>query len=93
MTPTPVFPKIDPTLIKEKEKSNDKNEVVTVVTSSAVVGSDSGSLIPDLDNIEIVPLRVLIEEKAKEIRTLKAEKADKSVVKASVERLLALKER
>ena len=84
MIPTPVFPKIDTTISKSDVASN----VVPAQVSVAAVESSV-----DFSTLSLSDLTTLITETGNEIRILKGQKADKLVIKASVDKLLALKER
>jgi hypothetical protein len=85
MTPTPVFPKIEPSTNSAEAASS---PVVPVQAPSPVaVAADNTS------SMSTEELTVLISAKGAEIRDLKSRKADKALVKISVDELLALKQR
>ena len=83
MIPTPVFPKIDTTISKSDVASIAAQVQVSVAVESAM----------DFSTLSLSDLTTLITETGNEIRTLKGQKADKVVIKATVDKLLALKER
>ena len=87
MTPTPVFPKIDTTLLK----NNAVGSAGVAATEVSVVGAAGNAM--DFSALSLTDVTLLITETGDKIRTLKGQKADKVIVKASVDKLLALKER
>ena len=84
MIPTPVFPKIDTTISKSDVASNVAPAQVSLAVEESAM---------DFSTLSLSDLTALITETGNEIRTLKGQKADKVVIKASVDKLLALKER
>jgi WHEP-TRS domain len=83
LAPTPVFPKIE-SFANSAE----------AVSSPAVPAPSPGALAVDnTSSLSTEELTALITAKGAEIRDLKSRKADKAVVKISVDELLALKQR
>lgn len=89
MTPTPVFPKIESvTNGAEAVSAPATSPPVAVAVAAAVAIVDDNT-----SSVSTEELTVQIAAKGAEIRDLKSRKADKMVVKTSVDELLALKQR
>ena len=94
MTPFPAFPRIENTDLSDLENSQtSKEKKINVKLQTEKIPNT-------ISNIEIgekiyssEELTVLITNKGAEVRDLKSSKAEKEVVKAAVDQLLALKQR
>eukprot|EP00596_Hydrurales_sp_CCMP1899_P008373 CAMPEP_0119045200 /NCGR_PEP_ID=MMETSP1177-20130426/37943_1 /TAXON_ID=2985 /ORGANISM="Ochromonas sp, Strain CCMP1899" /LENGTH=635 /DNA_ID=CAMNT_0007016563 /DNA_START=88 /DNA_END=1995 /DNA_ORIENTATION=+ len=79
LTPTPVFPKIDP--------------IANAALTSTTATIKEEVIYDSIDSISVKEISELIVAKGDEIRALKGQKADKAVVSAAVKELLSLKEK
>lgn len=86
LTPTPVFPKIESSSNSAETASSPSATAPPVPVAVAVA-------VDNVSNMSTEELTALITAKGAEIRDLKSRKADKALVKASVDELLALKQR
>lgn len=94
MTPFPAFPRIESTESSDLENSQtSKDKKMNVKLQNEKIPN----IILNIDIGETVysseELTVLIANKGAEVRDLKSSKAEKEVVKAAVDQLLALKQR
>ena len=94
MTPFPAFPRIENTEstdIENSQTSKEKKINVKLQTEkipNTILNTEIGE-----KNYSSEELTVLIATKGAEVRDLKSSKAEKDVVKAAVDQLLALKQR
>lgn len=93
LAPVPVFPKIDNSAKSAETVSAPLPVPTPLPVAAAVVAVVGMAQTGDTSSMSVDELSALIAAKGAEIRDLKGSKADKAVVKASVDELLALKQR
>ena len=98
MTPFPAFPRIENTESSDPENSQTssnaaKEKKVNVKSTAEKISSTTVSSGVDVSAYTVEELSEMIASKGAEVRDLKSSKAEKEVVKAAVDQLLALKQR
>ena len=94
MTPFPAFPRIENTESSNLENSQtSKEKKINVKLQTENISNISLNIDIGDTAYSSEELTVLIANKGAEVRDLKSSKAEKEVVKAAVDQLLALKQR
>lgn len=98
MTPFPAFPRIENTESSDLENSQTsanaaKEKKANIKSTTEKTSSTTINSAVDVSAYTSEELTEMIASKGAEVRDLKSSKAEKEVVKAAVDQLLALKQR